>query len=193
MSDTEDLLARISRLESYEQIRGLVVKYAAYADARDFYGLASLYVEDVRVGSLRGRSAIVQRCERLFSEMGYGRTIHSTWNHQITLSPVAADHASGIVYCRAEHEMNGLWVVGMLQYWDDYERRDGHWLFARRASKFWYVADVLDRPGDPEWIAHQLTPSAKSTPPTADLPWAWPSWVEFEDGKHRPAARDADH
>jgi SnoaL-like domain len=182
MLDNDGVLARISRLESYEGIRALAAKYATFADARDFVGLAGLYVDDVQVGQERGRAALVGRCERLFRDMGYGRTIHSTCNHVITLSPNDESHAHGTVYCRAEHEMNGLWVVGMVQYWDDYERRDGVWYFARRAAKTWYVADVLERPGDPEWIAHQLTPSRRA--PTADLPWAWPTWTEFENRTH---------
>jgi hypothetical protein len=183
MPDSGDLLARISRLESCEEIRSLVARYATYADARDFQGLAGLYVDDVRVGGEHGRAALVRRSERIFREMEYGRTIHSTWNHVISLSPIADDRASGTVYCRAEHEIKGLWVVAMLQYWDEYERRDGTWLFARRAAKMWYVADALERPGDPDWIAHQLVPSDLSRTATADLPWAWPSWVEFEDKK----------
>lgn len=179
-AERDDLQARISRLEAHEEIRALVAKYCTYADARDFERLAGLYVDDVRVGSERGRAALVRRSERFFTEMGYGRTIHSTCNHVIRLSPTETDRATGTVYCRAEHELNGLWVVGMLQYWDEYERRDGSWLFTRRGSKIWYVADLLERPGDPDWIAHQLTPLEQKGR-TPDLPWAWPTWVEFEE------------
>jgi hypothetical protein len=56
---TEDLLARIDRLESLDQIRQLPAKYALSLDMRDFDAMANLFVEDVGVpGKQRGRQAM---------------------------------------------------------------------------------------------------------------------------------------
>jgi hypothetical protein len=46
---TEDLLARIDRLESLDQIRQLPAKYALSLDMRDFDAMANLFVDDVGV------------------------------------------------------------------------------------------------------------------------------------------------
>ena len=65
----ENLLARIDRLESADQIRQLAPKYALCIDMRDLDSLVNLFVDDVGVPgkqpgnqSLRSRTARPDRC-----------------------------------------------------------------------------------------------------------------------------------
>ena len=50
MSDASDVLARIDRLESVDEIRQLAAKYSLALDMRDLDALVNLFPEDVRVG-----------------------------------------------------------------------------------------------------------------------------------------------
>jgi hypothetical protein len=65
----ENLLARIDRLESADQIRQLAPKYALCIDMRDLDSLVNLFVDDVGVPGkqpgkqpLRSRTASPDRC-----------------------------------------------------------------------------------------------------------------------------------
>src|SRR5688500_12331516 len=59
MAATDDLLARIDRLESLEQIRQLPPKYALALDQRDLDALVNLFIDDIGVpGKQRGRHAL---------------------------------------------------------------------------------------------------------------------------------------
>ena len=78
------------------------------------------------------------------------------------------------MYCRAEHEFPDQLVVGPMQYFDQYERRDGRWYFRRRRPMAWYFTDVLDRPTGAERVRW---PGATDAP--APLPGWWPSWAAF--------------
>jgi hypothetical protein len=78
---------------------------------------------------------------------GYYRTMHQVVGHQIDL--VDADHATGRVYCRAEHEKGDQWVDMAILYDDDYERRDGSWFFTRRTLHMLHVTTLEDRPRAP--------------------------------------------
>ena len=53
MSDASDVLARIDRLESLDEIRQLAAKYSLALDMRDLDALVNLFPEDVRVGATR--------------------------------------------------------------------------------------------------------------------------------------------
>ena len=92
------------------------------------------------MSSGRGMKAVVMRIfENLFNEEVSGereriidpqvrtfyRSIHQICGHQVDF--VDDDHATGKVYCRAEHEDRGRWVVMAICYFDEYERRDGRW------------------------------------------------------------------
>lgn len=60
-----------------------------------------------------------------------------------------------------------------MSYHDDYERRDGEWLIARRQLLFWYRdSDTL-----PAGLNRDTNYRVFAKWPT--LPEAWPSWTRF--------------
>lgn len=171
--ETGDLEVRIDELESREQIRQLVVRYALALDSRDVPALAACFTKDVRMGDgRRGRTALTEWFDGLLRP--YSTTFHLIGNHRIEF--VDRDHADGVVYCRPEHEVGEQWIVMPMQYWDRYERQDGEWCFASRSVHAFYAADVLERPNTvPERFNFPGNPLLHE----ADLPGRWESWQRF--------------
>ena len=102
MTDESDLARRIERLEATEAIRQLAARYALALDSRDVQTLASLFVPDVETGDGRvGREALAEWFDPILRP--YATTFHFIGNHIIDL--VDDDHATGVVYCRPEHEV----------------------------------------------------------------------------------------
>lgn len=163
------ILERLDRLESIHAIEQLAVRYALAMDARDIEAWLDLFVHDVDCGKRgRGREALRGFIEPALSS--YYRTIHLVCGHRIVFDE--ADRAHGNVYCRAEHEAKGQWIVMAVCYADDYARRDGEWRFLRRVERYWYAVDVLERPNAPfnRWDWMKKPPS---------LPEDFPSWEPF--------------
>jgi hypothetical protein len=175
---TTDLEARVQRLEAIDEIRQLVSRYALALDQRDVQTMAGLFVADVRTHDGRsGRDALAKWFGVILR--AHRTTFHLIGNHIIEL--VDEDHANGTVTFRPEHEVGDLWIVMPAQYWDRYERRDGHWYFRSRSVHAFYAADLLENPSaqpdrwhfpDNPFIDH------------ADLPERWETWRAFwaEDG-----------
>jgi SnoaL-like protein len=170
---TDDMAARLQRLEAYEAIRQLAARYALALDSRDVDSLAALFVDDVTVGNgASGRAALAEWFDPVLRP--YRTTFHLIGNHVIDL--VDEDHATGVVYCRPEHEVGDLWIVMPMQYWDRYERRDGTWLFKSRKPLAFYAADVLEHPLRVDGRFHfPGNPMIEG----AELPDRWPSWRRF--------------
>ena len=170
--DVQALAEKIDRVDSLEQIRLLASRYALALDTRNLDDLTALFIDDVRVGRDRtGRAEMRKWFVESFSR--FGVSIHFIGNHVIEFDD--ADHAHGVVYCRDDREGKGEWRVGILQYWDNYERRDGIWYFVRRRLFRWYDGDALTRP------SRYISPEAKAGGAIAlgQLPEAWPSWDRF--------------
>jgi len=160
-----------SGISDHEQIRQLAYRYAEAVDSRDLDTLVTLFVPDVQVGrDARGRDALATWFDPVLRT--FGVSIHFVGNHRITLDD--DEHASGSVYCRAEHEVDGRWIVMTVIYGDTYERRDGEWLFARRKERVFYGADATTSPAGP---LRDRWPGREDKP--ADLPESWPSWQRF--------------
>lgn len=175
----QSLLDRIDRIESTLAIQQLPIRYALAVDGRDIDGWIGLFVEDVDCGRLgRGREALRGTIEGPLAT--FYRSIHQICGHRIDFTD--ADHATGQVYCRAEHEDRGKWIVMAICYFDDYARRGGQWYFVRRRERHWYAQDVLERPAAPfhNWNGHDAPPR---------LPADFPRWSAFWD-KIDPAAID---
>lgn len=174
MDLTSEMADRLDRIEAQLAIQQLPIRYALAVDSRDFDAWTELFVEDVncgRHGSGRDvlRSIIEPACA------GFYRSVHQICGHRIDLT--GADTASGMVYCRAEHEVGDAWIVMAICYADSYERRQGQWYFTRRKERHWYAADQTRRPAGPDfydWPGRTLS--------EATLPGLWPSWGEFWDG-----------
>lgn len=168
-----DLASRLDRLESLAAIQQLPIRYALAVDARDLDAWVGLFVPDVNCGRQGcGREVlrtIIEPALRTFY-----RSVHQICGHRVEFDD--ADHARGVVYCRAEHEDGGKWVVMAIAYFDSYERQGGEWLFARRQEKHWYAADWQERPAAPftGWPAHDDPPA---------LPQDFDSWNPFWAGE----------
>ncbi|MCI0769637.1 MAG: nuclear transport factor 2 family protein [Chloroflexi bacterium] len=179
MADTTDgtggsLAERIDRLDALDQIRQLASRYALALDTRNLDDMVALFVDDVRVGREgSGREELKRWFTQSFST--FKTSIHFVGNHVIDFDD--ADHARGVVYCRDELDRgNDEWMVGVIQYWDAYVRRDGRWYFVRRRLMRWYAVDALSRP------AHGADMTRKERAPhltVGQLPEAWPSWDRF--------------
>ena len=171
MNTPPDLLRRIERIESQLAIQQLPIRYAIAVDSRDLDTWVGLFVEDVNCGK-RGKGREVLRAIIDPNVRTFYRSIHQVCGHQVDF--VDDDHATGKVYCRAEHEWKGKWVVMAICYFDEYERRDGRWYFVRRREKHWYSSDVLDRPGQPVFQNWEAWPDNP-----VELPHEFPTWNAF--------------
>jgi ketosteroid isomerase-like protein len=135
--------AQLDRLLSYEAIRQLVYRYAIAVDARDTEAIAAMFVEDVRVApGVTGRAALQASYDEMLARQR--ASILNVGNHVIDFDD--ADHARGIVYCRAELDEGDEWIVQQIVYHDRYERHDGRWLFRGRRHLLFYGGDMLTRP-----------------------------------------------
>ncbi|MGH8983574.1 MAG: nuclear transport factor 2 family protein [Acidimicrobiia bacterium] len=163
--------ALLDRLASTEAIRQLVARYALATDSRDLDALVSLFVDDVRVGAdQRGRDALRAFFDQSLRNVGV--TILHVGNHVIDFD--GPDHATGIVYCRGEIQVDDRWIVQAIQYRDTYERRYGGWYFVRRRHLLWYGAELGESPvGLPpaNWPEHHTG--------KGELPEVWDTWGDF--------------
>jgi hypothetical protein len=126
-----------------EEIRQLASRYAVAISRRDLDDLAALFVPHVRVGRAgSGRESLRADFERQLAPIG--RCILQVTN--VVIDVVDGDRATGIVGTHAELELDGDWIVQVIEYHDDYERCDGRWLFTRRRHRLWYGAPVGTNP-----------------------------------------------
>lgn len=171
MTPAPTLEERLDRVESQLAIQQLPARYAVAVDSRNIDAWVGLFVDDVDCGKRgRGREALKQFIAPAVRT--FYRSVHQICGHVVDF--VDADHATGTVYCRAEHEDGDLWVAMAIVYFDEYARRDGKWYFVRRREKHWYSADVLARPGQGGF---QNWPKWGDRKP--ELPHAFPSWTQF--------------
>jgi hypothetical protein len=164
---------RLDRLESYEQIRMLAHRYALAVDTRNLDDIVALFVEDTQVGrsgEVKGRAALRAWFAKTLTR--FGDTIHLVCNQVIDLDSV--NEAHGVVTCRDEIEIKGEWRIGVIQYWDQYVRENGVWLFKRRKLHRWYLVDALSRPTHGGGLEND-----RESLGVGQLPEAWPSWAQF--------------
>jgi hypothetical protein len=173
MTDLAALERRIQRIESYQAIQQLPSRYALSIDSRDLDTWVNLFVEDVDCGRYgKGREALKRFIDP--AVRSFYRSHHQVCGHVIDF--VDDDHATGKVYCRAEHEDRGKWFVMAICYFDRYERRTGQWYFVKRSEKHWYSTDILERPTGPNFQRWDAWSDRKP-----ELPQAFPSWKKFWD------------
>jgi ketosteroid isomerase-like protein len=175
VSEPSVIEARLERLDAYDQIRQLAVRYAAAMRVRDGKALAELYVDDVRVGDGRtGREALREayfgaELDRLEISVLHPGT------HVIDLNPELPDKARGSVYTLGQiktHQPEGArWIRQAICYFDRYAKRDGQWLFISRDHQLFFGVDHDQRP-------NHLPPAnwPASDTGTGTLPFDWPTW-----------------
>lgn len=173
----QGLLHRIDRIESQLEIRQLPIRYALAVDGRDLDAWVGLFVGDVNCGR-HGRGRAVLRGLIEPQVRTFYRSIHQICGHAIDF--IDDNHATGKVYCRAEHEARGKWIVMAICYFDEYARHNGRWYFVRRKERHWYSTDVLERPGQP--VFQNWDPWRDAQP---ELPHAFPAWKDFWDAGDR--------
>lgn len=172
LAEIGQLRARLERVESVQAIERLANRYAFAADARDLENLLLMFVDDVDCGRLGvGRDALRASYEIVHRQ--FYRTVHQVVGHQIEFDD--ADHATGQVMMRAEHEVRDRWVAVMLCMFDTYERRDGEWFFVRRKPESWYSTDFDRRPHGPTWTADEWSGRVPR------LPGILETWSTFWD------------
>lgn len=160
-----NLEARIDRLESIRAIRELPAAYGRCIDARDIDALVSLYVEEVRPALMAGMVPALKRVRM---------TILFTGTHVIDFDD--ATHARGLLYSHAEvQNTKENFIHQAIWYSDDYERRDGRWLFARpRRHELLYGVTVGKRPQElppADWPTNDVG--------TGTVPYRFESWQQF--------------
>lgn len=171
-----ELLARIDRLESIEEIRMLAAKYALSLDMRDIDAHVNLFAPDIRVSRHKiGRAHLKAWADPVFRKQFDG-TSHHIGGHIIEFSD--ADHAHGVLYSKNEHETGADWVIMQMLYWDDYERIGGRWLFRRRLPCYWYATDLHTPP-----IGERKMRWPGREPYSGSWHELWPSWRAFWDNK----------
>jgi len=169
----DDLAARLDRVASELAIRQLPARYALAVDSRDLESLGELFVADVDNGPAgRGRDALRSWFGEVLTH--FYRSMHLVSGHVIDFQD--ADHATGSVYCRAEHEDGESWVVMTMIYKDTYRRDDGRWCFERRLLQPWYVSDMLERPQETGNFSRW--PGAEP-PHRIRLPQGFATWEPF--------------
>ena len=148
MSELDQILDRLDRLESKDAIRGLVTAYAIACDEHDLPRLAGLFTEDAVFASPNGamvadgRDAIAS----MFIETLKIRGPAFHWTHDVTIQidPDNPDQATGLVYSHAETTPNGVVSLAAMKYVDDYRREDGQWRFAKRVINFLYYVSFVE-------------------------------------------------
>lgn len=166
MSDS--LKARIDRLESIDEIRQLVAKYALSLDMRDLDAHVNLFAADIRVSrELTGRSHLKRWLDDTL-RLQFTGTSHHVGNHIIEFSD--PDNAIGVLYSKNEHETptesgDAEWVIMQMLYWDNYQRIDGRWFFRRRLPCYWYATDL-------------------NKPPTGEQKMRWPDRDNYDGAYH---------
>ncbi|MGP3791590.1 nuclear transport factor 2 family protein [Pseudomonas sp. B392_1p] len=172
----DTLLARLERVEAQLAIGQLPARYALAVDGRDLDALAELFAEDVDCGRWgKGREALKNFYASESILQAFYRSVHQICGQ--TLEFQDAEHATGTVYCRAEHEDGEHWVVMAICYFDQYQRHDGRWYFVRRDERHWYSTDWQQRPGNPTWQSWPGKYTEARYQPR--LPAGFPSWEGF--------------
>ena len=186
MSDLDQILARLDRLESKDAIRELATAYAIACDEHDMPRLTSLFTEDAEFDApngamvAKGKAEIVSMFERTFKIRG--PAYH--WTHDITISfdESDKDRATGLVLSHAETSPNGVVSIAAMRYADEYARESGQWRFARREIQFLYYVPAADYTQSLNQEKRVIMGGEKLP---ADYPERLPAWQEFID-QHGP-------
>lgn len=167
-----EILQRLDRIESRDEIRQLISKYSLALDMRDMDALAGLFLPDIRVGkSASGREAL-----RAWLDETLRKQFDGTSHHVGTtiIEFIDPDSAVGIVYSKNEHETGPEWVIMQMMYYDHYRRLEGRWYFERRQPLYWYASDLNHPP-----IGSRKMRWPGREPYEGAFHALFPSWKEF--------------
>jgi hypothetical protein len=139
-----DLAVRVQRLEDRDALKALVDTFSILADRKDVARQVLLFTEDATVESrsggapgsvLRGRQQIGQAFGAFLAN--FSTVYHVNGQQAVTID---GDRATGTSYCLvvligAENGRPVRQTMGV-RYDDEYVRRGGAWLIAKRTSHF---------------------------------------------------------
>ena len=140
--NSAQLAERLQTIEDHMSIARLRAQYCHYADERRWHDLTDLFAHDAEFAGLRtvrGSAQLLAFFEELAS------TMDAWWHmsHNETLE-LDGDRATGQAYFDAPCVVDGVPYVCAGRYDDAFVRRNGEWLFARRALTFFYNAPLHD-------------------------------------------------
>jgi uncharacterized protein (TIGR02246 family) len=175
MDDVQaEILRRLDRIESRDEIRQLISKYSLALDMRDMEAMANLFVPDVKAGGGKsGRQAFRDWLDDTMRKQFDGTSHHVGTT---IIEFVDPDNAVGIVYSKNEHECGAEWVIMQMMYYDRYTRVEGLWRFARRQPLYWYATD-LNKP--PVGARKMRWPGRE--PYEGSFHALFPSWKDYWD------------
>lgn len=176
---SDDLNARVDRLEAESAIRALAARYCFAIDNHDLEAVADLFTADARVYSrdgvmdAKGREAVIGQYEQRFSVLGPSN--HVSHDHLIWFGE-DPDTARGLLSAHAELWRNETMMVTALRYEDIYQREAGKWRFQERALSFLYYVPLTDYP---EILGRPDRMRAYAQAAQADYPEKLPSWKDY--------------
>ena len=182
MDDKEKIIKRLERLESKEEIRDLVSKYAEACDQQDLDSLGELFTLEAEFDSpngmlkSKGRQNILDMYLEVFKSRG--PSFHWTHDVRIKMNSEQKDLASGIVYSHAETTREGIVSLAAMRYDDQYEKEDGAWKFSKRVIHFFYYVKTKDYL---ETLTSPLRVGMGDENIAADIPESVPAWIEFQE------------
>jgi len=178
---TDDLAARIDRLESESAIRALAARYCFAIDNHDLDAVSDLFTEDARVWSrdavmdATGRDAVIEQYRQRFAVLGPSN--HVSHDHWVRFGG-DADRAEGQLSAHAELWRNEETMVTALRYDDVYRRDGGTWRFQERALSFLYYVPLAEYPAI---LGRRDRMRAYPEPAEADYPEKLPSWKDYRE------------
>lgn len=132
---TDEMQARLERLEAAEQIRDLLSDYAFHLDMNETDALAALFTDDCSVIYGPGFGAEgIEAYRKTLEGVGsyFAATSHHVSNIRITFETAGTARVRSTLYAwhryRRERPDGILWG----QYHDLVTRRDGRWRFRKR-------------------------------------------------------------
>jgi gamma-hexachlorocyclohexane dehydrochlorinase len=132
---TDDVAARLDRLESEAALTRLVHDYCQAFDDRALDRFLALWHDDATWEMLPGTVLEGREGIRTATEAAWGSlraTRHLTTN---LLVAIDGDTATGASQALAfVQSPDGTWTQMVATYTDSYERRDGRWALARRSA-----------------------------------------------------------
>ena|SRR5436190_9873860 len=145
---TDELAARLQRLEDLMEIHQLFIDYGLALDAGDFDAYAALFAEDGEVllgpmGRAKGRDEIKALMTKTLSG-GVGSSFHIISSPQVQLDGDAAmSQVMWSVVTRSDAGHATLTMIG--RHRDDLVRENGRWKIARRRG-FVDLPTAMPRP-----------------------------------------------
>ena len=176
---SEELEARLRRVEDRIELSDLVATYGRVVDDRDVEGLRDLYTEDAVfdtvMGRIEGRDDVVDYYLERFRI--FGPSFHIP--HSQTVAFVGENEATGVVTAHAElgRDDGTFWVA--LRYLDHYVREGDRWRFRERKVQQLYAMPLRELVDDLIATDRKRWPGGPRA--RADIPEglaSWQSWIE---------------